>query len=139
MKHFPLLFTLLFISIFSFGQSTNHCDASEQEAQFHFGEEITICGKVVQLYRPKYTKGDPIFLNFGSSYPNHSFTAVIWGDVFQKEFSEALVKYYFGKNLAIYGKIKEYQGKPTIQIKEKSQITVLENYDQEFIKIKPRN
>ncbi|MFN0047515.1 MAG: hypothetical protein ACKVOU_00160 [Cytophagales bacterium] len=122
----------------SYCQNTPHCDVGDSEAKFHLGEEITVCGKLVQLSKAKYTKGDPIFLNFGGSFPNQSFTAVIWGDVFQKEFSEALVKYYFAKNLAIYGMVKEYKGKPTITIKEKSQIEILENYEPAFINITPK-
>jgi len=128
---------LILLPVYVFSQN-NHCDITDSEAKLHFGEEVAVCGKIVQLYKPKYTKGNPIFLTFGRHYPDHTLTAVIWGDIFTKEFSEALVKYYFSKNVLVFGTIKEYQGKPVITIKNKSQIEVLINFEEDAVKITPK-
>src|SRR5579862_7834703 len=46
----------------------------------HFvGQVATVCGLVASAKYASETKGQPTFLNLDKPYPNHVFTAVIWG------------------------------------------------------------
>jgi len=48
------------------------------EAKGHIGEQATVCGLVAS---PRYLErgSRPTFLNLCKPYPNHVFTALIWG------------------------------------------------------------
>jgi len=91
-------------------------------AQNHIGEKATVCGKVVSSHYASSSNGEPTFLNLDEPYPNHVFTAVIWGENREK-FGEPEVKYK-GKNICIKGKIKEYRGIAQIILYSESQISV---------------
>jgi hypothetical protein len=45
----------------------------------HVGETATVCGTVASANYAAGSRGSPTFLNLGKPYPNHVFTAVIWG------------------------------------------------------------
>lgn len=126
MKKYLLIGFLYFFTFCGFAQEVGHCDISDIEAIKHLGEELTVCGRVSQVYIPKYTTGNPVYINFGQSYPNQTFSIVIWGEDAEKYFSDAMLKFYQGKNLSVYGKIKDYNGKPQIRVKSRNQIKVLE-------------
>jgi hypothetical protein len=53
---------------------------SAAEAKDHVGETATVCGNVVNTRYAASTKGQPTFLNLDKAYPNHVFTAAIWGN-----------------------------------------------------------
>lgn len=50
------------------------------EAGDHIGTPAEVCGKVASVNYLKQVGGEPTFINLGRSYPNQTFTAVIWGD-----------------------------------------------------------
>ena len=57
----------------------------------------------------------------GGDYPNNAFTGVIFSSDASKFYS---VNSYEGKVVEITGKVKEYQGKVEIIVKEKKQIKI---------------
>jgi micrococcal nuclease len=90
------------------------------EAKNHVGETGKVCGKVADT---RYLDGGgrrPTFLNFDKKFPDHTFTAVIFGDD-RAKFGEP-EKEYLEKDVCVSGKIENYNGKPQIILTEKSQI-----------------
>lgn len=87
------------------------------------GEIVTFCGTPSQVSAPAKVEGDPVYLNFGGAYPNHTFAAVIWGDVSGNK-REKLVKRYSGKALRIKGWVREHAGKLTLTVRSLDDIEV---------------
>jgi hypothetical protein len=68
------------------------------------------------------SKGDPTFLNLGKPYPQHVFTAIIWGR-WRSRFSyqpETLE----GRNVCITGTIAVKKGIAEIEVSNPQQIVV---------------
>ena len=84
------------------------------QARNHIGEILTIrinrahCG-----YFPG-TSGKPTFCN-DKPYPNHDFTMVVW----EKDWS-----HYDGACLLVYGAINSFEGKPEIEVKSSSSVSL---------------
>jgi hypothetical protein len=89
------------------------------EAKGHVGETGTVCGKVADT-RYLESGRQPTFLNFDKRYPEHTFTAVIFGENRSKFGTPE--KDYLDKDICVSGKIEEFNGKPQIVVTEKSQI-----------------
>ncbi|MGD1008268.1 MAG: hypothetical protein ABR980_13680 [Ignavibacteriaceae bacterium] len=99
---FPLL-------IFFTSYSQNKIPASQ--AKNHIGENETIIGIDSQVY---HSRGGTYFLDIDGDYPGNTFTAVILkSDV--KKFND--IDSYEGKKVEVKGKIKKYNGKPEIILK----------------------
>lgn len=99
----------------------NNDAVSACNAGNYTGQEKTVEGKVIDAYK---SKTNTVFLNFGRSYPNQCFTAVIFSSDLTN-FQENPQNYYKGKLLRIRGIIEEYEGKPEIKLMDISQIEVL--------------
>ncbi len=67
------------------------------------------------------SRRQPTFLNLDKPYPDHIFTAVIWGEDRTKFGQPETLK---GKKVCVTGLIEEYKGKPEMILREKSQLTV---------------
>lgn len=107
---FPIL---VFITI-----NINAQIVSPDSARFHEGFLTTVCGKVIDTYQ---SKSKTIFLNFGNSYPNHTFTGVIMAkDTVNFKYKPA--DYLKGKEICVMGMIKMYNNKPEVIIKSSNQI-----------------
>lgn len=91
------------------------------QAKNYLGENAIVEGRIVDTYRT--SKSDTVFLNFEKVYPNQCFTGVIFGSDLYK-FSEKPEDYYLNKYIRVAGKIKEYQGRPEIILKDPNQIEV---------------
>jgi micrococcal nuclease len=87
----------------------------------YIGKEIIVEGKVADAHRS--LKSDTVFLNFEKPYPNQCFTAVIFRSNLYK-FIQNPENYYLNKRVRVFGKIKEYQGRPEIILEDPSQIEV---------------
>jgi micrococcal nuclease len=87
----------------------------------YIGKEIIVEGKVADTHRS--LKSDTVFLNFEKPYPNQCFTAVIFRSNLYK-FIQNPENYYLNKRVRVFGKIKEYQGRPEIILEDPSQIEV---------------
>ncbi len=84
------------------------------------GEEVIVEGIAVDTYR---SRTNTVFLNFGSAYPKHCFTAVIFNSD-QHRFPHAPESLYKNKTLRIRGPVKIYEGKPEIILERSEQIEI---------------
>jgi hypothetical protein len=89
------------------------------KAKEHVGQDGTVCGKVADT-RYLESARRPTFLNFDERYPNHTFTAVIFGENRAK--FGAPEKDYLDRDICVTGKIEDYNGKPQIIVTEPQQI-----------------
>ena len=91
------------------------------QAPDHVEEMATVCGIVASATFAARLKGAPTFLNLDTPYPDHIFTALIWGSD-RRKFRQPEVQYR-GKRLCVTGRIKMFRGRPEIIVKEPSQIS----------------
>lgn len=88
------------------------------QAKDHTGKEVIVEGVVAQAYR---SDSDTVFLDFGAKYPNNCFTVVIFKSSLTN-FPENPENVYNGKMVRVKGVVKEYESKPEMIIKNRSQI-----------------
>jgi hypothetical protein len=113
MKSSLLAFFLLTIyTLCAYSQS--ECEVTIDQVKDHVGEYVVFCGHVTDAAQPRGVKGNPIFLNFGGTYPNHKFTVVIWEEVYQR--SQVSLVALEGKEVVVRGKITLYRAKPQIKL-----------------------
>lgn len=91
------------------------------EAARHIGQKKTVCGKVASAFFSFRSRGQPTFLNLDKPYPEHVFTAVIWGSD-RGQFNEEPEKAFWEKRICVTGLITSYRGKPQITVNSPSQI-----------------
>jgi|SRR5579863_7230322 len=90
------------------------------EAKDHIGQTATVCGKVVSTRYLDSSNRRPTFLNFDKPFPNHTFTAIIFGENrarFGKPEEE-----YLQKDVCVTGTIANYNDKPQIELTDPKQI-----------------
>jgi DNA/RNA endonuclease YhcR with UshA esterase domain len=90
------------------------------QAKDHVGQTATVCGKVAGTRYLQSSDRQPTFLNFDKPYPDHTFTAIIFGDN-RAKFGKP-EQDYWQKNLCVTGEIKNYNGKPQIEVSDPKQI-----------------
>jgi len=105
-----LLFGFLLCPFFSLSQNIPASDASK-----HVGEQQTVCGKVTEVHTATTARGMPTFIDFDKSYPNESFTAVVW----QSDKATVGAVPHDG-SLCVKGTITEYRGRPEIVLHTRS-------------------
>ena len=99
-----------------------------EEAIAYIGEVKTVQGRFYASHRSD-VNGQPTFLNCPVPYPNHDFTALIWGEDRQKFIDclggapEVLVDQH---ELRVSGLIELYRGKPEIILTECEQLTLIQ-------------
>lgn len=89
------------------------------QAKDHVGQTGMVCGKVADT-RYLESGRQPTFLNFDKRYPEHTFTAVIFGENRAKFGTPE--KDYLDKDICVSGKIEDFNGKPQIIVTDKEQI-----------------
>jgi len=92
---------------------------SATDAAAHTGQTATVEGVVSNVYQ---SPGGTVFLDFGGSYPNNSFAAVIFPSDTNKFPG---VNALSGKKADITGPIKDYRGKPEIVLKSTDQLKIV--------------
>jgi len=120
----PFLFALLLSCALS-AQKDSPCTATvDNVAEFH-GQIVEFCGTPTAVSAPEVgkVKGDPVYLNFGGAYPDHTFAVVIWEDVSGKQRAK-LVKRYSEKELHVKGMVKIRNGKPELVVRDLKDIVV---------------
>lgn len=95
-----------------------------EDAHKYIGQVKTVCGTVASKKYAEDSRGKPTSLNLNKEWPYHIFTVVIWGS-HRHKFGRP-EEFYKDKRICVTGKISTYDGKPQIEIREKSQITVIE-------------
>ena len=116
MKARILFLAVFFMLVIAAGYAQEKISA--KDAGNYIGKTVTVVDTVNQVYKSK--KGD-YFLDMGGDYPDNAFTAVIFsGDASNFDSLES----YEGKVIEVTGKVKEYQGKVEIIVKNKEQINI---------------
>ena len=93
---------------------------SPSQASKYVGQYAQVCGIVASARYAERDSGKPTFLNLDRAFPNHVFTAVIWGSNRTKfSYRPETLK---GKRICVDGKIEDYRGKPQIEVYQPSQI-----------------
>ena len=113
---------LIICLLFSSGSSFASDQISARQASAFIGETATVCGVVASATYSKRSNGQPTFLNLDKAYPNHIFTAVIFGD-YRRNFDYA-PESLEGEDICVSGRIDQYNGKPQIKIRSPSQIEI---------------
>jgi len=91
---------------------------SAQQAGAYIGKQVTVTGVVAQVsVRPSL-----VFLNFDKPYPDSPFTAIIRNSHTNEFDPLSALK---GKSVAVKGQVKDYNGKPEIELTGKSQLRLL--------------
>ena len=90
------------------------------------GKLRTVCGRVQSTYINSNIASQPIYLNMGREYPNHTFTGLIWYSSNKDNFDGRPDKKYKKKNICISGVISTFKKKPQIQIDFENQIEIRE-------------
>ena len=86
----------------------------------HVGQRARVCGKVVSSKYAQSSRRSPTFLNLDRPYPNHVFTAVIWGDA-RPRFKSA-PELLQGHSICVTGAIMLYKGRAEMEISDPAQI-----------------
>ncbi len=91
------------------------------QAKNFLNQKVIVEGKIVDTYfleKPKI-----VFLNFEFPYPHQCLKAVIFNKAL-KNFKNNPQNYFLNQTVRVYGKIKNYQGKPEIILETPSQIEI---------------
>jgi DNA/RNA endonuclease YhcR with UshA esterase domain len=89
---------------------------SPGEAKSHVGQTVTVQAPVDDVHTGP---GGATFINMGGSYPDNTFTAVIFASDRAKFPDARTLK---GKTVDIRGEVQLYQGKPEIVLKSAEQL-----------------
>jgi hypothetical protein len=101
----------------------SECTPSAQAASV-VGRNVTVCGRIGGASYQSSTNGRPTFMNFDRDYPNHSFTALIWGDNRSRFSPPPEQQFAAGKNVCVTGVVELYRGKPQIIVRDPGAIKV---------------
>lgn len=100
---------------------TNLITISPEDAKNHIGKNVTVRGKVEQVYHS--ARYNTYFLNMGGVYPNNSFTAVILSSDLPN-FNGVDINQYSKKVVDVKGTIVVYKKKPEIVLRTPNQISI---------------
>jgi hypothetical protein len=81
------------------------------EASEHIGQRATVCGVVVGKNTAEQSNGKPTFVNLDRSFPEQTFTVVIWG-----KDSPAVGDFPSAGKVCVTGTIDTYRGNPQIAV-----------------------
>jgi DNA/RNA endonuclease YhcR with UshA esterase domain len=88
------------------------------QAKAYIGKQVTVTGIVAQVsIRPSL-----IFLNFEKPYPDNPFTAIVRNS-HTNEFEK--LPALKAKHVSVQGQVKDYNGKPEMELTSKSQLKLL--------------
>lgn len=86
----------------------------------HVGKQATVCGLVASAKYAEASAGSPTFLNLDEPYPDHVFTAVIWGT--SRGNFPSPPETLRGRRICVSGTITTYRGRAQIEVSRPSQI-----------------
>ena len=116
MKNLTLFLFLTFTTV-SFAQEEV---TLENIASFE-GKTVMLCETITGTYQTK-TESKVTYLNFGKSFPNNSFTVVIFKkDLENFSYDPMTLK---GKKICVTGKVGIYKGKPQIIVNKELEVVV---------------
>lgn len=85
-----------------------------QAAEF-IGREATVCGPVSSARFAENAEGQPTYLFIGAAFPNHPFSARIWGRDREKVGVDLAT--LAGKNVCVTGEITRANNRPEIVVR----------------------
>ena len=113
------------LSALTFAQDKKPPRINPIDAKNHIGQEVTVCGKVVDTKVPKYGiagHGKPVSFDLDQPAPNPVFFFVAFGE--QPAGPKEVVDAYNGKRVCVTGKVEaQAGGVPFILATDRSQIT----------------
>jgi hypothetical protein len=105
------------------GESTPDITVDASDAINHVGSNAEVCGYAAGTsYRPDIS-GSPTFINFEMPYPDHVFTAIIWGNN-RSRWASPPEELYNGRNICVSGRIRLHEEKPQIVLTSPGQVTM---------------
>ncbi len=117
--------TIIFLTFTFFAHIAVAADQiTSTDAINHVGKQTTVCGIVASTKYATLTCRMPTFLNFDKPYPNHIFTALIWG-VDRPKFISPLENLE-GNRICVSGLVELYNGRPEIIVTDPAQIVELD-------------
>lgn len=121
MKRLRTLLVVVIVGITSIALAQQ--TITPEDAAKYIGQQKTVCGTVGSThYAPKH-EGQPTFIDFEKPFPNHVFTALIWGSERDK-FATPPETLYSGKEICVTGTIVSFEDRPAIIVKDPAQIKV---------------
>ncbi|MDY0141748.1 MAG: DNA/RNA non-specific endonuclease [Bacteroidales bacterium] len=94
-----------------------------QAKQFYdYPKGVSICGTIVSTHK---SRNGHIFINLDKSFPNQIFSATIWKSNIVN-FSYQPEVFLLNKQVCIKGKVKDYQGTPSIYPDNERKIRIIE-------------
>lgn len=116
MKIFNFSLIIFFIiSYYSIAQTKIPPDSAAN----YINHKVIVVGNVEEVHQ---TQTGTYFLNMGGTFPDNTFTAVIFKSDIHK-FNK--IEDYEGKEVEISGKVTKYKGQPEIIIKSTKQIKLI--------------
>lgn len=91
-----------------------------QQAKDYIGKKVTVCGLVSNVFYYERGKGSPTFIDMGGRYPKEQLDLVVWKE-YREKFSYDL-ETLDETNICVTGVVKEYRGKPEIEVMNPDQI-----------------
>jgi DNA/RNA endonuclease YhcR with UshA esterase domain len=110
-----LCLALLFCCILPFVNAFGQSIIAAKNASKHIGETVTVIEKIFAGSKPGADAR--IVLDAGGYQPNQLLTVII-PSTSRKKFSRKPEADYLGKDVAITGKVKLFQGRPTIVVSD---------------------
>lgn len=106
----------------------------------HVGERVEVIGKVTAIRFGKTRFGAPYaFLNMGGSYPNHTFTIVLWSETITALKNIGISPPDYTNNwTSVTGVISQFDGRPQIYIEQATQIYRLSGEQEARTKLSQR-
>jgi hypothetical protein len=87
----------------------------------HFvGQVATVCGRVASAKYASDANGKPTFLNLDKPFPNHVFTAVIWGK--DRGAFRYAPESLAGRHICVSGTVQLYREKAEIVVSAPDQL-----------------
>ena len=114
-----VLSTLLFAAYLSSANAQE--SITPEDAHQYLGKHVVVCGTVANTKYAPARDGAPTFIDFGQSYPNQVFTAIVWGED-RSNFSYKPEELK-GKNICVSGLVESDRNHPAISVSEPSQIS----------------
>lgn len=103
------------------GLATTADSLTAEAASLHVGEQAEVCGIVASAKHSTRSRSQPTFLNLDRPYPDHIFTALIWGkDRSRFPYAPETLE---GERICVRGIISLYKDKPQIILSHPSQLT----------------
>lgn len=88
-------------------------EIAEPTPTYMVGALQKVCGNVAQI--SEFNKG--VYLNLGDQYPRQDFTITVWNTSVDE------AKHLAYTDVCVYGTVKEYKGKPQINIKSLNELS----------------